>query len=438
MSKIETIITPTNSIVFSTYFDKYLETLDSSQQEYICNARDILNIDDDDHYLHGIPPKNLAINFISNFSILFPILYEPQTNKNTILNELKDNVPEFFYMCDENGNFLKNKVGKMMIDDIKPLKHFRDALEHGTYKLVFNKNEKDYFIKYEVVNKGQRYYKKISLKTLFKVFSYLVDNFLDYSNRLALGCINNMKLISVLMNKFDEEVYLKDEYRYSIENELLDSNLLITESNRNFIIDDMKAASICALFYISFQKNLENLIGPNFISVKSRKITDVDMAKAIFIGEHMDMNSFSFFDNLGGVSTKYEEKLPIENILALTIKSYNNLSNKYSSGDMSRDVLMKRTKTVFDNFQRFLNHIRKLEVLHHLRNSFAHGRTKIGNGRIAFCDNNPKSNKKTYQNVMSIKKMRNIVDEINITIVQKHLLQMEYRIVKDSSYKKYA
>lgn len=88
--------------------------------------------------------------------------------------------------------------------------------------------------------------------------------------------------------------------------------------------------------------------------------------------------------------------------------------------------------------QIFLNHIRKLEIIHHIRNSFAHGKTIVGNGKIALCDYNPKTHRKTYQNIISVEKMKKIVDKINISIVQKHLIQMESRIVSDCSYKKAA
>jgi hypothetical protein len=303
---------------------------------------------------------------------------------------------------------------------------------------VFNQNEKDYYIKYEFVHKGQRYYKKISLKTLFKFFSYFVDNYLDYNNRLALGCINNMKLIKVLMDRFTDNFTLKDEYKYSVDSELLDYNLLVSDVNKNHIIDDMKAASICALFYISFQKNLENLIGPNFISLKSNYITDIDIVKAVVIGKHIDMNSFNFLDDFGGLSTVYEEKLPVQNMLKRTIASYNKWSDKYSAGEISRELLQERTQNIVDISQRFLNHIRKLEIIHHIRNSFAHGKTIVGNGKIVLCDYNPKTHRKTYQNIISVEKMKKIVDKINISIVQKHLIQMESRIVSDCSYKKAA
>ena len=51
----------------------------------------------------------------------------------------------------------------------------------------------------------------------------------------------------------------------------------------------------------------------------------------------------------------------------------------------------------------------KIYILHHIRNSFAHGRIVFGNHRIHFIDKLPNSNTSTYRNSIEKEIFRKIV-----------------------------
>lgn len=361
---------------------------------------------------------------VANISMLLPILMDEYLEKGNP-EELFSKYGEFFKKRESDYSYSKSRSGRNVLYEIEDnsnvrkavnqsLAKFRHALEHGIYEITYD-NEDAYIIyKYEK-SKNSFVYKKVPLSVVISIIREMVDfNYLNNNtNRLAIGILNNMKLIYQ---------QLKSKHNFNYHYELLEERLFKEDDVGYF--EDMKYASSFLAFYVYYQKHLEIAIGPMFSdyntrTIKNRKnitIIPSELVKNVYL----DLSTLNLGE-LEDTALVNADVLDFETLIRKydsytgMVKRFIEINSNYNKEEKNNllSVIDARRSLLVD-------YRSKLNVLHHIRNSFAHGRVTIVDDEIHIVDKGRNGNV-TYENVVSIDAFKVLLSSNNLSLIRRFL-----------------
>lgn len=360
---------------------------------------------------------------VANISMLLPILMDEYLEKGNT-EELFSKYGEFFKRRESDYSYLKSRRGNILyeIEDNnnvrkavnQSLNNFRIALEHGIYEITYD-NEDAYIIYKYAKSKDNFVYKKVPLSVVISIISEMVDfNYLNNNtNRLAFGILSNMKLIYQ---------QLKSKHNFNYHYELLEGRLFKEDDVSYF--EDMKYASSFLAFYVYYQKHLEIAIGPMVIDYKTKTRKngkDITIIPSELVNNvYLDLSTLDLGE-LEDTALVNVDVLDFETLIsrydsyfrsAERFVTYNNKYNEVEKNNMLKVINARRDLLV--------KYRSKLNVLHHIRNSFAHGRVTLVDDEIHIVDIGRNGNV-TYENVVSIDAFKVLLSMNNLSLIGRFL-----------------
>lgn len=360
---------------------------------------------------------------VANISMLLPILMDEYLEKvNT--EELFSKYGEFFKRRESDYSYSKSRSGNILyeIEDNnnvrkavnQSLTKFRHALEHGIYEITYD-NEDAYVIYKYMKGKNNFVYKKVPLSVVISIISEMFDfNYINNTtNRLSFGILSNMKLIYQ---------QLKSKHNFNYHYKLLEGHLLKEDDISYF--EDMKYASSFLAFYVYYQKHLEIAIGPMFSDYNTRTRKngkDITIIPSELVNNvYLDLSTLDLGE-LEDTALVNADVLDFESLIcrydsfirsAERFVTYNNKYNEVEKNNMLKVINARRDLLV--------KYRSKLNVLHHIRNSFAHGRVTIVGDEIHIVDKGRNGNV-TYENVVSIDAFKVLLNMNNLSLIGRFL-----------------
>lgn len=361
---------------------------------------------------------------VANISMLLPILMDEYLEKGNI-EQLFSKYGEFFIKRESDYSYSKSRSGRNVLYEIEDnsnvrkavnqsLNKFRIALEHGIYEITYD-NEDAYIIYKYAKSKDNFVYKKVPLSVVISIISEMVDfNYLNNNtNRLAFGILSNMKLIYQ---------QLKSKHNFNYHYELLEGRLFKEDDVSYF--EDMKYASSFLAFYVYYQKHLEIAIGPMVIDYKTKTRKngkDITIIPSELVNNvYLDLSTLDLGE-LEDTALVNADVLDFETLIsrydsyfrsAERFVTYNNKYNEVEKNNMLKVLNARRDLLV--------KYRSKLNVLHHIRNSFAHGRVTIVADEIHIVDKDRNGNV-TYENVVSIDAFKVLLSMNNLSLIGRFL-----------------
>ena len=417
----------TSTLEVGKMYRDYVKEIDSINS---LNVMDLVS-EYEDHCINCYTPVLMIPQLMSNFALLFPMLFEgnngQRVDNGLLQNDLLKEVPDFFMYYDKDGKIVRAKGGAYKKDsNCNTIKVFRDSLEHGTYDLEYDNVSGEIYMTYSFCHDNQMIYKKLSVKTIMKIANFMIGKYFSPDNKLEIALINNMKLINGLIMQFNDKeksTNPKSKYIYELKDDFLSPVLMVNDYNKNSVLEDIKLANVSSIFYSVYQHRLENLLGPSLFKIKEGTISDKD----IFIGtlykdSYYDFSNLSFdFSLLSGEKKDAADHISTHNIkqeiCSTLLKNY----KKYTNGEISPEAMRESNMRLAKRVKRLNKNIKNLEFLHHIRNAFAHGRVQIENGSLKIKDIHPVSGKETYLFNVSYDNMCKLISDENVRNIGLHI-----------------
>lgn len=405
----------------ATMYEMFINTITQNDDGTLSNLGDIsLN------YLEYVASDSSRVFLdllVANISMLLPILMDEYLEKDNI-EVLFNKYGEFFKERKSDYSYFKNKNQKNVYETRyrqnlgesvnQSLTKFRNALEHGLYDITYD--TKDAYIRYKYKkDKDNFVYKKVPLSVVISIISEMVDfNYLNNTtNRLAFGILNNMKLIYQ---------QLKSKHNFKYHYELLEGRLFKEDDVSYF--EDMKYASSFLAFYVYYQKHLEIAIGPMFSDYNTRtRKNGKDIASIpseLVNNVYLDLSTLNLGE-LEDTAIVNADVLDFETLIR-RYDSYIRMAKRFIAINSNYNEEGKNNLlSVIDARRSLLVDYRsKLNVLHHIRNSFAHGRVTLVGDEIHIVDKGRNGNV-TYENVVSIDAFKVLLSRNNLSLIRRFL-----------------
>ncbi len=375
----------------SSYYRSGIRNLDTENYVDSYYVSDMVNSLEFLFISKNCPDKTIFDLLVGNIVLLLPIVFDNYSK------HVKSNLRLFNSYTSFSNNYNEEYTNSSRAESVKDeLDKFRNALQHGLYDIEYENGEP--YLKYRYHNRNSFIYKKIALNELLR----FTNDALKYSynsstsskewceeNRTAIAIVNNMKILCYCKSMSGSG--------YEFQNTIFTENhFLIMDDN---FFEEMKYASIFAEFYSLYQKNLETMIGPNLYVASRTNNIAANYLNKTGNGEYFD------FSILTG---------------ALVAQRTSDIS---LSTKMKNEVV--NVEPVNDKLDRLLE---KLNVLHHIRNAFAHGNVRIkSDGRI-FVEDRDKVGNITYTNVHSIAEFEELLKGDNHQHIYGYLSNKSRRV----------
>lgn len=357
----------------AAYYHSGIHNLDSEIATSMSWVKDIIDNQEFMFISENCPINTLFDLLIGNVVLLLPTIFDNyfETVKSDMrwfdfFNEFKINYDKDYNRI-ENANSVKDELSK-----------FRNALEHGLYDVIYEDNEA-YFLYRYIKGKDFRY-KKISLKTIlrladdalkFNINSSATKEMWQSENRLAIAITNNMKVICACKTKSNIEYELPDT---TFTNEYF----IIQDDN---FFDEMKLAAIFTEYYALYQKNLETTIGPNLWLASKQENVLFNYLEKVKKGEYFDFSKLTgaiVSHRTQDISLVSKMKDELHNQLSET-KNNRSLASSYQYKMLEIEIGVPglKERVIQPSFYKLGLMSNGINVLHHIRNAFAHGNVKI-------------------------------------------------------------
>lgn len=407
------------SITVGQYYEELISNIDNAISPV--SAIDILNTNEGkDSILNGMAPQMLQIELIKNFILLFPQLHKTNgftkdKEKDSYIklgNELVRIIPSLF--IDATGN-IKNEKKRG-----KDLQSLRNTLEHGNYEICYDSSTKQIYLLAHGI--------KITIDTIMDLCEVLISKYLEPNNRVQLAIINNMKVINAYITKYNKiNTQTNQKNKHEFNHKFLKPQLLITNQNSKYVIEDMHKASLCSLFYSTYQYSLENKL---WVPINIISTAPIDNLKSTILkGEYFDFTKLDipeklyYNDTFVGKQKDIKSKLRNKCITEFYAKQYQD----YKENIISKATMIKRCQTYGEFLNKYFQYIENAQIIHRIRNAIAHGNVMFGANHILLKDEilldkkDAASLNDTFNAKITTQQFRRLVCGNNMAKIKKHL-----------------
>lgn len=356
---------------------------------------------------------------VANLSLLMPIFLKEYLKKVNKEDAIK-RYPDSFKKCTENYQYKTTRKGNFELDSVsdKTFKEamvgLRNALEHGLYDVTYDND--DGYINFRYKRGKEFIYKRIPVTDLVSMCGDMFAISLSSSddskkwflqNRLALGIINNLKLMYQ---------QLTSKHTFNWNHTFLEGNFFKIDS-----IDylyDMKCASAFVSFYVYFQKHLEIVIGPMLREFNKEGSSPYFIPLDVMHDVYLDLAELELGALMDAAIVNYDVIINFSSVVN-RYDSYYEKAKKFFATDLrfsdsEKEYLLDGISKRGLEVDKYKN---KLNIIHHIRNAFAHGWVAIKNGQVTIKDYKSEDGSVSYECTVSIDEFEKIISHSNLNII---------------------